>query len=377
MPNFEYNAQQFLLDGEPLQILSGEMHFARIPREYWRHRLQMAKAMGLNTVCAYMFWNMHEPLPGQFNFEGMADVAEYVRLAHEEGLYVILRPGPYACAEWDFGGLPSWLLATPDIQVRCSDERYLAAVRKYLVRVGQELAHLQIDQGGPILMVQVENEYGSFGNDKEYLAALRDYSREAGFTVPLFTCDGPHALDRGTLPDVLPVINFGSKPEYHFEHLREFRSDIPVACGEYYPGWFDHWGGKHHLGETSRVLEEIGSMFRSGASFSIYMFHGGTSFGFGSGANCHEAYAPQTTSYDYDAPLDEAGRTTPKFLALREILGAGNSDLPPIPGHHPIIEIPEIQLTESVSLFDAMGTPTRSAMPLNMEALGQQNGCVL
>ncbi|RYX82290.1 beta-galactosidase [bacterium] len=380
MSTFEYNQQQFLLDGKPFQIISGEMHFARVPREYWRHRLQMARAMGLNTVCAYMFWNHHEPEPGHFCFEGDADVAAYVRMAQEEGLGVILRPGPYACAEWDFGGLPSWLLAIPDIQVRCSDKRYLSAVRSYLLRVGKELADLQVEQGGPILMVQVENEYGSFGNDADYLAALRDITREAGFTVPLFTCDGPHALGRGSLPDVLPVINFGRDPGFHFEHLREFRHDIPVACGEYYPGWFDHWGGKHQLGETPRVLEEIGDMFRNGASFSIYMFHGGTSFGFGSGANHGDAFMPQTTSYDYDAPLDEAGRITPKYCALRELLGGeleGINGLPAVPAANPIIEIPEIQLTESAALFDNLGVSRRESMPRSMEMLGQSQGCVL
>lgn len=380
MSKFECLNQQFLLDGQPFQIISGEMHFARIPREYWRHRLQMARAMGLNTVCAYMFWNQHESEPGQYNFEGMADVAAYVRMAQEEGLKVILRPGPYACAEWDFGGLPSWLLATPDIQVRCCDERYLAAVRRYLLRVGDELADLQIDKGGPIIMVQVENEYGSFGTDKNYLAALRDYSGEAGFSVPFFTCDGPHALERGTLPDVLPVINFGRDPKFHFEHLKEFRADIPIACGEYYPGWFDHWGGKHQLGETDRVLEEIGAMARSGASFSIYMFHGGTSFGFGSGANFGDAFMPQTTSYDYDAPLSEAGHPTAKYCALREILGGelcGESALPAIPRTNPVIEIPLIRLTESAALLDNLPTPKRDVLPRSMEMYGQQHGCIL
>jgi beta-galactosidase len=380
MPKFEYDERRFLLDGKPFQIVSGEMHFARIPHQYWRHRLQMARAMGINTVCAYMFWNLHEPQPGKFCFDGIADVATYVRLAQEEGLSVILRPGPYACAEWDFGGLPSWLLATPDIRVRCSDERYLTAVQRYLARVGEELAGLQCDNGGPILMVQVENEYGSFGHDRNYLETVRDSLRQAGFSVPLFTCDGPHALERGTLPDVLPVINFGHSPQYHFEHLHAFRPDIPVSCGEYYPGWFDHWGREHHRGETERVVKEIGEMFHQGASFSIYMFHGGTSFGFTAGANHGDTYKPQTTSYDYDAPLDEAGRPTAKYCALRELLGGGLDGvnaLPAIPRTNPIIEIPQIELTESAALFDNLGEPLHDAQPRSMEMYGQAHGCIL
>src|SRR5882672_10697266 len=205
---FTIGTNDFLLDGRPFLIRCGEMHFARIPRDYWQHRLRMARAMGLNTVCAYLFWNVHEPQPGQFVFSGNADVAEFCRLAQAEGLKVVLRPGPYSCAEWDFGGFPYWLLKVPDIMVRTQDPRYLEACKRYLSEVGKQLAPLQITRGGPIIMVQVENEYGSYGGDRQYLRILRDDLREAGFEVPLFTCDGPTQIKRDTLDDLFCVVNF-------------------------------------------------------------------------------------------------------------------------------------------------------------------------
>lgn len=379
---FEIGAQDFLHDGKPLVIRSGEMHFARIPREYWRHRLELVRALGCNTVCAYLFWNQHEPREGEFDFRGQNDVAEYVRLAQEVGLHVILRPGPYSCAEWEFGGFPWWLLKKDGLKLRTRDPQYLAAVKRYLSAVGRELAPLQVTHGGPILMVQVENEYGSYGDDKEYIGALRDMLVGAGFDVPLFTCDGPSQLPRDTRPEIFSVVNFGGDPEGSFAALRKVRPTGPLMCGEYYPGWFDSWGSGHHTGSTEGVLKDLGWMLEQRASFSIYMIHGGTSFGFSAGANASpngksEVFRPQTTSYDYDAPIDEAGRPTPKYYAMRLLFQrylAPGETLPEIPSPKGVIGIPEIRLTEFAPLFDELGAVRTSERPLRFEELDQAQG---
>jgi beta-galactosidase len=376
---FEIGDTDFLLDGRPFVIRSGEMHANRIPRECWRQRLKMARALGLNTVCAYLFWNRHEAQRGRFDFAGWNDMAEYCRIAQEEGLWVILRPGPYSCAEWEFGGFPAWLLETPDIQLRSRDPRFFDAARRYLLEVGRELAPLQVTRGGPILMVQVENEYGSYGRDKEYIGALRDVLREAGFEVPLFTCDGPSQLVNDTRDDLFCVVNFGSDPQANFAALRKVRPAGPAMCGEYYPGWFDSWGKPHHVGDTQRIVAELGSMLEARQSFSIYMVHGGTSFGFSSGANA-PPFAPQSTSYDYDAPIDEAGRATAKFHALRELFSRHlepGETLPPIPPPQPITSFAPVRLDERAELFAHLGSPRFAVEPRTMEALGQATGVVV
>jgi beta-galactosidase len=339
----------------------------------------MARAMGLNTVCAYLFWNYHEPEPGHFNFEGGADAAEFCRLAQAEGLKVILRPGPYSCAEWDFGGLPYWLLKSPDIKVRTQDPRYLEAARRYIREVGKHLAPLQITRGGPIIMVQVENEYGSYGNDKQYMGILRDYLKEAGFEVPLFTCDGPSQLKNDTRDDIFSVVNFGGGPEGNFKALRAIRPQGPLMCGEYYPGWFDSWGKPHHEGSTQNIVKELGWMLDHNASFSIYMVHGGTSFGFTSGANC-PPFSPQITSYDYDAPISEAGWDTPKFHALRELFAKHLSPgevLPEVPPRFPTVAIDPIQLSEVAPLFASLPRRQRQERPRPMEFDSQGQGMIL
>ena len=380
--SFAIGKQDFLYDGQPLVIRSGEMHFARIPREYWRQRLEMVRALGCNTVCAYLFWNQHEPREGEFDFAGEQDVAEYCRLAHEVGLHVILRPGPYSCAEWEFGGFPWWLLKSAGIELRTRNPRYLAAVKSYLAAIGKQLAPLQVTHGGPILMVQVENEYGSYGDDKEYIGAVRDALVAAGFDVPLFTCDGPSQLPRDTRPEIFSVVNFGGDPASSFDALRKVRPEGPLMCGEYYPGWFDSWGSSHHTGSTEGVLKDLGWMLEQRASFSIYMIHGGTSFGLTAGANASpsansETFRPQTTSYDYDAPIDEAGRPTSKFYAMRLLFQrflAPGELLPEIPSPIGIVKTPEIALTECAPLFDELGALRTSAKPLAMEALDQPQG---
>jgi beta-galactosidase len=380
---FGWHDEQFLLDGRPFQIISGDMHYARVPRQYWRDRMKKMKAMGLNTLTTYVFWNLHEPEPGRFDFTGNLDLAAYIRTAQEEGLWVIVRPGPYVCTEWDFGGLPAWLLATPGMKVRSADPRFLKAAARYLGEVGRQLAPLQITHGGPIIMVQVENEYGSFGNDKVYLEAVRQLISKAGFTVTLFTSDGdPGKLAAGTLPDVLAVINFGANDSAaeKFRIFDKFRQHVPRMCGEFWVGWFDAWGEAHHTVAAQKAARELDWMLSQGISVNLYMFHGGSTFGFMNGANQYATYQPIISSYDYDSPLDEAGRPTAKFFALRDVilkhLPAGTI-LPKLPAPLPMIEIPRFQLHESASLLSALGRPTRSLRPQSMEALGQNYGFIL
>jgi beta-galactosidase len=376
---FTIGTNDFVLNGQPFLIRCGEMHFARVPREYWQHRLRMARAMGLNTVCAYLFWNLHEPERGAFDFTGNADAAEFCRIAQAEGLKVILRPGPYSCAEWDFGGLPYWLLKTQDIKVRTQDPRYLEACRRYLKAVGKQLAPLQATHGGPIILVQVENEYGSFGNDKQYIGLVRDYLKEAGFDVPFFTCDGPDQLKNDVRDDIFCAVNFGSEPEKNFKALRTIRPTGPLICSEFYPGWFDSWGKEHHTGDAKRITNDISWMLDHNASFSIYMVHGGTTFGFSSGANS-PPFAPQITSYDYDAPISEAGWDTPKFHALRDLflkhLAPGET-LPDVPSRNAVIKIDPIQFDEIAPLFANLPKSRSMEHPQPMEMLDQAHGCIL
>jgi len=381
---FGHEGEHFLLDGKPFQIISGDIHYARVPHEYWRDRLRKIRSLGMNAICTYMFWNVHEPEPGAFNFAGNLDAAAFLRTAQEEGLWVLLRPGPYVCSEWDFGGLPSWLLATQDMKVRTADPRFLEATRKYMREVGRQLAALQITHGGPMIMVQVENEYGEFGNDRVYLGAIEQMIRDAGFDVTLFTSNGsvPGALTGGTLPDAISVINFGDTddPVREFANFAKSRQNVPRMVGEFWDSWFDHWGDRHHVTPPEASARKLDWMLGQGISANLYMVHGGTSFGFMSGANFDFAYLPDITSYDDDSPLDEAGRPTAKFHALREVirkyLPAG-VELPPLPAPLPVIEIPAFQLSESSSLAPLLRDPIRSERPQTMEALGQSYGFIL
>lgn len=375
---FAIGTNDFLLDGQRFQIRCGEVHAPRVPKEYWRHRLQMAKAMGLNTVCAYLFWNMHEPRPGEFNWSGQADAAEFCRIAQEEGLWVMLRPGPYACAEWEMGGFPWWLLKHDDIKLRTRDPRYLDAAKRYLKEVGRVLGPLQVTKGGPILMVQVENEYGFYGKDAEYMGELRQALLDSGFDVPLFACNPVHALKNGYRKDLFPVVNFGADPANGFKALREILPQGPLMCGEFYPGWFDTWGSPHHLGKTDQYLKDLEYMLKNNASFSIYMAHGGTSFGFWSGAD--RPFKPDTSSYDYDAPISEAGWTTDKFFKTRDLFRKyllPGETIPEPPAQNPVISIPPFKLTERAPLFDNLPKPIYDDQPRTMEQYDQGYGCIL
>ena len=374
----------FNLNGEPFRIFSGEMHYPRIPQSYWRDRMIKAKAMGLNTICTYVFWNVHEPVPGEFTFEVNLDIRKFIQTAQEVGLYVLLRPGPYVCSEWDFGGLPAWLLKDPELKIRCLYPSYWEPAKRYLLRLGQELQGLTIDKGGPIIAVQVENEYGSYGNDKEYLGLIRNTLREAGFDCLLYTSDGSSRkmLEAGTLEEVLPTVNFSSDPEGQFRNLDTFRKNIPHMNGEFWSGWFTQWGNETWGGQDlNKQKADVHWMLENGKSLNFYMFHGGTNFGFTSGANWYNGrYWADVTSYDYGAPLTEDGRPTEAFFIFRDLLKEYQSPgtlLPELPIPIRTIAIPHIQLTKQASLFENLPGEIESIQPKPMEAYGQNFGFIL
>jgi beta-galactosidase len=375
---FTIGDDDFLLDGQRLQIRCGELHFARVPREYWEHRLKLCKAMGLNAVCAYLFWNYHEWEQGRFDWAGQADAAEFCRLAQKEGLWVILRPGPYACAEWEGGGLPWWLLKKANIQMRSRDPDFIAAGRTWLKEVGRVLGPMQVTKGGPILMVQVENEYGFYGDDVQYMGEIRQALLDAGFDVPLFACNPPYALSKGLRPDLFNVVNFGKDPAEGFKALRQVQPKGPLMCGEFYPGWFDTWGFPHHLGNTPQYLADLEYMLKNNASFSIYMAHGGTTFGMWSGAD--RPFKPDTSSYDYDAPISEAGCIGEKFQLTRNLMAKyllPGETLPEPPAANPTTTIVRFELGESAAIFDNLPSSIEDKAPRNMEAYDQGRGCIL
>jgi beta-galactosidase len=381
-PRFAVQGHQFMLDGQPLQIRAGELHYPRIPRGSWRDRLRKLKALGLNTVSAYVFWNAHEAEPGAFDFGDNLDVAAFVRLCAEEGLWVTLRPGPYVCAEWDGGGLPAWLFANGDVSPRTTDPHYLEPVRRWLKRLGQELAPLLIDRGGPILLTQVENEYGAFGRDAAYLQAQAQALRDAGFDGLLYTADPANHLAEGSLPGVVAGINFGAnqKADAEFATRERLRPDGPAFCSELWCGWFDAFGALHETTAAQALVDSLGFMQQRGHSFSLYMVHGGTSFGLTAGANWdHKGYQPMVTSYDYDAPLDEAGRPTPKFAAVRALLAEKlpASAFGPMPEPEAAISVPRFELGESAPLTQLLGKPVQAEQPRTLDGLGQNQGLML
>jgi len=374
---------QFQFDGKPYQILSGEMHYPRVPRAYWHDRFKKARAMGLNTITTYVFWNLHEPRPGVFDFAGQNDVAEYIREAQQEGLNVILRPGPYVCAEWELGGYPSWLLKDRNLTLRSTDPKYLAAMNEWFARLAKEVSPLLLRNGGPIIAIQVENEYGSFGDDHAYMEAVKKSLLESGLAAAdtlLYTADGPEQVPNGSLPELPAVINFGTgDAKQGFETLKKLRPDGPFMNGEYWAGWFDHWGEHHHTTAVAANASEYEWMLQQAYSVSMYMFHGGTSFGFMNGANSNGTnYEPDTTSYDYDAPLNESGLPTAKFTAFRDVITRVTGKTPPaLPQPIPAQTYPIAARTESASLWNNLPAPAESDKLLTMEDLDQAYGYIL
>ena len=394
MPNLTYNKDQFLLDGKPFTIISGTIHYFRVVPEYWEDRLKKLKACGFNTVEPYTCWNLHERKEGQFDFSGILDIEKYIETAEKLDLNVIVRPGPYICAEWEFGGLPSWLLAYPDMALRCNDPVYLAKVRPYYRELLQRIRPHLTTNGGRVMMMQVENEYGSYGDDKEYLLEVEKIYRENGIDCLLFTSDGAcnWMLNGGTLPHLLSVANFGSRPAENFAGLRSFKQNEPLMCGEFWSGWFDHWYEQHHVRSTEDIVKDTAGLFDSNASFNFYMFHGGTNFSFWNGAN-HTGgtvwndtdkglYQPTITSYDYCAPLSEAGDMTPTYFAIQKLIEERTGIKAPEVevSNTPKTAYGKVKLTEGTMLLENLKNlvePVHAAFPKTMEQLGQDIGYIL
>jgi beta-galactosidase len=379
---FSLSKNEFLLDGKPFQIISGEMHPARIPKEYWRQRIEMAKAMGCNTIAAYIFWNYHEQTSGVFDFKTEnRNVAEFIRICQQENMWVLLRPGPYVCAEWDFGGLPAYLLKIPDIKIRCSDSRYMNPVTKYIHALSGEIRSLQCTKGGPILMVQIENEYGSYGNDKIYLEGLKKLWLKNGIDVPFYTADGasPAMLEAGHIKGAAVGLDSGGN-DGDFEQAKKADPDMPAFSSETYPGWLTHWGEKWARPDTNGLRKEIEYLLKNKRSFNLYVIHGGTNFGFTAGANSFSStqFQPDITSYDYDAPINEQGQPAAKYFMLRRLIGQYvNYRIPDLPQLIKTIEIPDVTMRYFADIWENLPSPVFSAQPKTMESLGQTQGLIL
>ena len=354
---FTTGDKTFLLNGQPFIVKAAEVHYPRIPRPYWEHRIQMCKALGMNAVCIYIFWNIHEQREGEFDFTGNNDVAEFCRIAQKNGLYVIVRPGPYVCAEWEMGGLPWWLLKKKDIKLRERDPYFMERVKIFEQKVGEQLKPLTIQNGGPIIMIQVENEYGSYGEDKPYVSEIRDCLRSIyGKELSLFQCDWSSNFEKNGLDDLTWTMNFGTGANIddQFRRLGELRPNAPKMCSEFWSGWFDKWGARHETRPAKDMVDGMDEMLSKGISFSLYMTHGGTSFGHWAGANS-PGFAPDVTSYDYDAPINEYGQATPKFWELRKMMEKynGGKKLPNVPkAPMPIVTVQKFELKEFAPLIN-------------------------
>jgi beta-galactosidase len=390
---FEVKGGDFVYDGKPIKIHSGEMHFARVPKEYWRHRLQMMKAMGLNTVATYVFWNYHETAPGVWDFKSDSrNIHEFIKTAQEVGLMVILRPGPYACAEWEFGGYPWWLQKNKELEIRTYNQPFLDSCKVYMSKLAEQVKDLQISNGGPIVMVQAENEFGSYvaqrkdiplEQHKKYNKAIRDMLEEVGFKGPFFTSDGSWLFNGGAIPGILPTANGEDNIDNLKKVVNEYHGGVgPYMVAEFYPGWLDHWGEPFPKVPTADVVAQTEKYLQNGVNFNFYMVHGGTNFGFTTGANYDGKHdiQPDMTSYDYDAPISEAGWATEKYNAIRELMKKHvDYAIPAVPKAIPVVTVAPIAMAKAVSLLDWKNSiaPVTNDTPLTFEALNQGHGYVL
>lgn len=390
---FQIKDGNFLYDGRPIQIHSGEIHYPRVPAPYWRHRLKMAKAMGLNAVTTYVFWNYHEVAPGKWDWSsGNHNLREFIKTAADEGLLVILRPGPYVCAEWEFGGYPWWLQKVPEMVIRTMNQPFLDSCRTYINQLAAQVKDLQITHGGPIVMVQAENEFGSYVSQrkdipldthKQYSAAVKQMLIDAGFDVNMFTSDGSWLFKEGTIDGALPTANGENDVAKLKKVVDEYNGGKgPYMVAEFYPGWLQHWAEHYNKVSTEIMVKRTKDFLENGINFNYYMFHGGTNFAFTSGANYNKSRAlqPDLTSYDYNAPLSEAGWPTEKYMALRQLIKSNvKYNVPEVPERIPVISIKDIKLSNTVNLFDIVEsmTPVESDRPMTFEDLGQGHGYVL
>ncbi|MGO4145129.1 beta-galactosidase family protein [Paenarthrobacter sp. YAF11_1] len=379
MDTFEIGDQDFLLNGEPFRILSGAIHYFRVHPDLWADRIHKARLMGLNTIETYVPWNEHSPFPGAFVADGGLDLGRFLDLVADSGMKAIVRPGPYICAEWDNGGLPAWLFTDPTVGVRSSEPGYLAAVSSYMESVLALVVPRQITQGGPVIMFQIENEYGAYGNDKEYLQHLVDLSKRSGVDVPLFTCDQPFGtmIEDGSLPELHKTATFGSRADERLAFLRERQPTGPLMCAEFWNGWFDNWGTHHHTTDAAASAAELDALLTAGASVNIYMFHGGTNFGFTNGANDKGIYEPTITSYDYDAPLSEDGQPTAKYFAFRDVIAKHFPVPAEVPALRASVPASVVAVSSTAPVLTSVSTSLVPGTVPPVEVTGQYRGFYL
>lgn len=389
---FALGENDFLLNGKPFQMRAGEIHPDRIPPEHWRNRIQLAKAMGLNTIACYVFWSNHETEEGKYDFTTWnRNLAQFLTIVKEEGMFVFLRPGPYCCAEYDFGAMPPYLLKYPDIKIRCMDPRYTAAAEKYINELAKVVKPFLVTKGGPVILLQVENEYGSFGNDRNYLQWLVDLWRKNGMDIPFTTGDGPttYMLEAGSLPGLAVGLDSGSSLK-DFDLAQKMNPGVPVFSSETYPGWLTHWGEEWAKVKPEDIGKEVDFLMKNNKSFNLYVFHGGTNFGFTAGANAdriegtkngiNHSFMPDLTSYDYDAPITEEGKVTEKYRLMREVIQKylpENEKLPEIPKEVPVVKVPDFKPAPFTTLWNNLPEPVKLVQPQPMEYLNQYQGMIL
>ena len=379
---FEIIKNQFVKDGKPIKLISGAVHYFRNMPDTWKDIFKKMKAMGCNCVETYCAWNMHEKVPGEYDFTGILDIAKFIEMAQNEGLMVIVRPGPYICSEWEFGGLPWWIQADEDMEIRCMNKKYIERFDMYLDRLCAEIKPYLTTNGGSVIMIQCENEYGYYGDDKEYLNYLKQGFIDRGINVPLFTSDGTSKSDLldGAIDGCLATLNFGSRVEENFKAHDELFPDMPKMCMEMWNGWFDAWGDEYHHTTSAEDYAKVVDDMLTRGSLNMYMFIGGTNFGFTSGANHYEKFAPDVTSYDYDAMLTECGDITPKYMAVREVIKKHiGEELPEIPANRGKKAYGKFKLTESKGFFSALpelATSVHSDVPRCMEKYGNGYGFI-
>lgn len=381
--NFRFDDTEFLLDGKPFRIISGEIHPARIPAEYWQHRIRMAKALGCNTICASIFWNYHETSEGIFDFEnGNRNLGQFIRICQEEEMFLILKTGPYTSDSWESGGIPQYLAGNNNVSLRSSDPVFMEAAERFIAEISAFLEPLQVSKGGPVIMIQIENNYGSFGNDRNYLTELKRIWQKNGIEIPAFTSNNAteEALGSGTLPGSAVGLITGGKQE-NFDMAAKINPGVPVFCSALETGKGSYWGGQWGQSDTLRLLQDVRFLMDKGKSFNLCVIHGGTNFGYTAGANWGEkGYEPHITSYDNDALVTEQGRPGPGYHALREMIGSylpKGKKMPEIPDAPDAIELTPFFIQPFTSLWDNLPAPVTSIDPVTFDSTGQDHGFIL
>ncbi|XP_034406418.1 beta-galactosidase-1-like protein 2 [Cyclopterus lumpus] len=371
------NASQFTLEGEPFRVLGGSVHYFRVPRAYWRDRLMKMKACGINTLTTYVPWSLHQPERGVFNFYTQLDLVAYINLAAELGLWVILRPGPYISSELDLGGLPSWLLRDGSMRLRTTHPGFTQAVNTFFDKLIPRVVPLQFKKGGPIIAVQVENEYGSFAKDESYMLFIKEALQSKGISELLLTSDYHNTLKSGGVDGAIRSLKLQKLNQMELQDLNAIQPNSPTMVMDYWTGWYDVWGDLHHVLPPEDMMSTVREILRRGMSVNLYMFHGGSSFGFMSGARADPSYKALIPSYDYDAPLSEAGEYTPKYHLLRDLLSLYNrGSFPDMPALHYRESYEPAIMYQHLSLWDALSFtegPFKSPKPVSMENLPVNN----